>query len=80
MKSIKLSNLENLALSMPKEPLSIENEGKLLGYYYPVIDHQQVKKTKEELDSIMNRVLAETGLTEEQYLAIFLGEDEKLCA
>jgi hypothetical protein len=30
MKNIKLSDLEKQVLSLPKEPLSIENEGKLV--------------------------------------------------
>jgi hypothetical protein len=69
MKNAQLNDLEKQALLTPNEPLSIEYNGKLVGYYYPVINHQQVKNAKEELDAIMSQILAETGLTEEEYLS-----------
>ena len=70
MKNIKFNELKKEALLTQIEPISIEHNGKLVGYYYPAIDHEKVKKAKEELDAIMEKVLAETGLTEDEYLAI----------
>ena len=72
MKTIKLNKLEKQALLTQKEPLSIEHNGKIIGYYYPIIDYQEVKKAKEELDVIMEKVLAETELTEEKYVSKFM--------
>lgn len=79
MKNLKLNDLEKQLLLTQKESLSIEHNGKLVGYYYPVINHQQVKKTKETLDDIMDKILAETGLTEEEYVSTFMDNNEKLC-
>ena len=78
MKTVKLNELEKENLLTLKEPLVIEHDGKLVGYYYPVINHQEVKKAKEELDMIMEKVLAETELTEEEYVSNFMEMVEKL--
>ena len=76
MKTVKLNELVKENLLTLKEPLVIEYDGKLVGYYYPVINHQEVKKAKEQLDVIMEKVLAETELTEEEYVSIFMEADE----
>ncbi|MBR8828107.1 MAG: hypothetical protein DSM107014_09465 [Gomphosphaeria aponina SAG 52.96 = DSM 107014] len=36
------------------------------------INHQEVRKAKEELDLIMEKVLEQTGLTEEEYIKTFI--------
>lgn len=77
MKILKLNELSKQALLTLKEPLALEYDGNPVGYYYPVINHQEVKKAKEELDSIMDKVLAKTGLTEEEYVEQFLKAVEK---
>ena len=77
MKAIKIDQLKNTDLLTHKEPLSIEYDDKTVGYYYPKIDNEKLKKIKEELDNIMEKVLAETGLTEEEYIAIFMEDIEK---
>lgn len=79
MKTVKLSELEKQILSAQKEAFSVEHNDKLVGYYYPVVDHQEVKRAKEELELIMEQVLAETGLTEEEYIEAFLKAGEKSC-
>jgi hypothetical protein len=79
MKTVKLNELEKQVLLTQKEPLSIEHDGKLVGYYYPVINHQEVKKAKEKFDLIMEKVLAETELTEEEYVSIFMNRAEESC-
>ena len=76
MKTVKLSKLGKENLLTLKEPLFIEHNGKIVGYYYPVINHQEVKKAQEELDLIMEKVLAETELTEEEYVSTFMEADE----
>ena len=80
MRTIKLNQLEKESLLTLKEPLLIEHEGKPVGYYYPVINQQKVQKAKEELDVIMDKVLAETELTEEEYVSKFLKAVEEPCA
>ncbi len=76
MKTVKLNELEKENLLTLKEPLIIEYDGNLVGYYYPVINQQNVKKAKEKLDVIMEKVLAETELTEEEYVSKFMEADE----
>lgn len=80
MKIVKLNELSKQALLTLKEPLTLEHDGIPVGYYYPVINHQEVKKAKEELDSIMDKVLDKTGLTEEEYVEQFLKVVEESCA
>ena len=78
MKTVKLEELVKQGLLTQKEPLYLEHNVKLIGYYYPVINHQEVKKAKEKLDEIMEKVLAETKLTEEEYLSKFMQAFEEL--
>lgn len=77
MKTVKLNELEKENLLTLKEPLFIEHDSKLVGYYYQVINHQEVKKAKEKLDVIMEKVLAETELPEEEYVSNFMETVEK---
>lgn len=79
MKNINLCDLEKKELLALTEPLAIKNNGNLVGIYYPVVNHQEVKKTKEKLDLVMKQVLAETGLTEDEYISMFFGANEELC-
>ncbi len=76
MKTVKLNELEKENLLTLKEPLFIEYNSKLVGYYYPVINHQEVKQAKEELDVIMEKVLAKTEFTEEEYASKFMEANE----
>ncbi len=76
MKTIQLNKLEKDGLLTQKEPIAIEYNNKLIGYYYPVIDYQEAKKAKEELDIVMEKVLEETGLTEEEYVSMFMNIEE----
>ena len=66
MKNIELNDLEKQFLLAEKELISIEHEGKTIGYYYPIGDREAAKKAKEELDRIMEKTLHPTGLTEER--------------
>ncbi len=70
MKNLKLNDLEKQILLAQKELISIEHEGKTIGYYYPVGDREVAKKAKEELDIIMEKTLHPTGLTEERIASL----------
>ncbi|MGI0481707.1 hypothetical protein ACN4EE_13055 [Geminocystis sp. CENA526] len=71
MKKIELKKLNNQNLFTEKEGFFVENEGKILGIYYPMIDHHKVKQAKEKMDLVMSKILEETGLTEEEYTKLF---------
>ncbi len=70
MKNVKLNDLEKQNLLAQKELISIEHEGKTIGYYYPVGDREAAQKAKEELDIIMDKTLHPTGLTEERIASL----------
>jgi hypothetical protein len=76
MKTIQLNELKKEALLTQKEPIAIEYNNKIIGYYNPVVDYQKAKKAKEKLDLIMEKVLEETGMTEEEYVSIFMNIEE----
>ncbi len=76
MKTIQLSDLKKDVLLNQKEPIAIEYNNKIVGYYNPIIDFQEAKKAKKELDNIMEKVLEKTGVTEEEYLSMFMKTEE----
>lgn len=76
MKIIELNELKKEVLLTQKEPIAIQYNEKIIGYYNPTIDYQEAKKAKEELDIIMEKVLKETGLTEEEYVSMFMNTEE----
>jgi hypothetical protein len=76
MKKIELKELENKNLFIEKGGFFVQNEGKILGVYYPMIDYDKVKEAKEKMDLIMKKTLEETGLTEEEYLEILMNVTE----
>ncbi len=77
MKNIELNDLEKQKLLAQKELISIEHEGKTIGYYYPIGDREAAKKAKEELDMIMEKKLPQTGLTEEKIASMLSKIDHK---
>ena len=77
MKNIELNDLEKQFLLAEKELISIEHEGKTIGYYYPIGDREAAKKAKEELDRIMEKTLHPTGLTEEKIASMFKNIDRE---
>jgi len=77
MKNIEFDDLEKQFLLAQKELVSIENEGKTIGYYYPIGDREVAKKAKEELDRIMDTTLHPTGLTEEKIADLFKNIDHE---
>ncbi|MGB5596352.1 MAG: hypothetical protein WBM32_21385 [Crocosphaera sp.] len=79
MKTIKFNNIEKEDLLKQKEPICIEHNSKQIGYYYPITEYKDIKEAKEELDVIMEKVLAKTELTEEEYVSRFMSAVEKSC-
>ncbi|MDY7003818.1 MAG: hypothetical protein SWX82_07600 [Cyanobacteriota bacterium] len=77
MKNIKFNDLEKQTLLAQKELISIEHEGKTIGYYYPIGDREAAKKAKEELDTITEKTLPQTGLTEEKIASMFSNIDHE---
>ena len=43
------------------------------------LDYEAAKKAKEQLDILMEQILAQTGLTEDEYVSMFMNatEDEE---
>ena len=72
MRKVQVDELSKKTLLAEKESLCIEHEGRLIGFYYPVVDRKKIQIAKQEMDLIMEQVLAETGLTEEEYVEAFL--------
>lgn len=66
MKKVEVKELQNQVLLKEREALLVENEGKLLGYYYPVNDIQEVNIAFEEMEKIVEKVMQETGWTEDE--------------
>ncbi|NEQ74798.1 MAG: hypothetical protein F6K23_18165 [Okeania sp. SIO2C9] len=67
MKKVELHQLQTEILIARKEALAIENHGKLLGYFYPIVQKNKVEVDAlwERLDKAVERVIVETGLDEE---------------
>lgn len=66
MKTVQLSELERQALLKDREAFSVEYNGKLIGYYYPVADQKEVEKAAFELEKALEQVMAETGWNEDE--------------
>ncbi len=66
MKKIELNQLQTEALIVGKEAFYLQQNGKLLGYFYPVSDHNKAEFDAlwKRLDKAVERVMAETGLDE----------------
>ena len=77
MKNVKLNDLEKQNLLAQKELISIEHEGKTIGYYSPIGDREAAQKAKEELDRIMEKTLHPKGLTEEKIASMFKNIDHE---
>ncbi len=80
MKSIDINNFKNIDTLTQKEVLAVEKEGEIIGYFYPVSNEAKVKQAKQDLDEVMEKVLQETGLTEEEFIEMFMGTKDFQCA
>ncbi|NEP77589.1 MAG: hypothetical protein F6K17_12480 [Okeania sp. SIO3C4] len=77
MKNIELNDLEKQILLAQKELISIEHEGKTIGYYYPIGDREAATKAKEELDRIREKTLPQKGLIAEKYAPMLRNIDHE---
>lgn len=55
------------------EAIAIEHEGKILGYFHPrnKTKEQRVKQAVKRLQEVMDKALAETGMTEDEFVDLF---------
>ncbi len=65
MKSIEVSQLNPEILHNAKETISIEDQGKLIGYFHPVGEKPDTEELWKHLDQALERAVAETGLDKE---------------
>lgn len=56
---------------MSKEAITVEYNGKILGYFYPINDLAEVNRAKDELVQTIEKVMQETGWNEEQLVNAF---------
>jgi hypothetical protein len=75
MKQIEVDELrENPVIYLKgPEPLAIEYQGEVLGLYYPKkrSKPEEVKLAIEHLEREIDRVLAQTGMTEDELADLF---------
>ena len=55
------------------QPLAVEQEGRTLGYYLPVprANEDEVREALHRLGETVERILAETGMTEDEFANLF---------
>ena len=67
MKKVELHELQHQVLVTGKETLAVEQNGKLLGYFYPVVkpDKAEADALWERLDKALDKAAAESGMDRE---------------
>jgi hypothetical protein len=55
------------------EPLAVEHDGQVIGYYLPVPARrsEEIRRAMDHLERTLARVAAETGLTEDELAGLF---------
>ena len=55
------------------EPLVIEREGEILGFYYPKnkTKKPELKQTVDRLETLLKQILAKNGMTEDEFADLF---------
>jgi hypothetical protein len=75
MKQVAVSELQEKAADYltGKEPLAIEHDGEVVGYYYPKkrTKQEEVERAVKQLSHTVERILAETGMTEDELADLF---------
>ena len=75
MKQVAVSELQEKAAKYltGEEPLAIEHDGEVVGYYYPKkrTKQEEVERAVKQLRETVDRVLAETGMTEDELADLF---------
>lgn len=78
MKKIKLSQLTEKLLLEKHEAICVEHDGKILGYFYPVLHKQEeVDAAYERLNNAIEQVTKETGLDEEALVETFTSKNSE---
>lgn len=73
MKTVELNQLIEQVLITDKEALAVEQNGKLLGYFYPVPqekDKAEIDALWERLDKALDRAAAESGMDREALIDV----------
>lgn len=75
MKQVAVSELQEKAavILTGSEPLAIEHNGEVVGFYYPKkrSKPEEVERAVKQLSETVQRVLAETGMTEDELADLF---------
>jgi hypothetical protein len=75
MKRVPVSELQQHAIEYLSgdEAIAIEHEGKILGYFHPSNKTKQarVEQAVKRLQEVMDKALAETGMTEDEFVDLF---------
>lgn len=70
MKSVELSKLKEEVPSADGEPLCVEQDGRVVGFFYPVKTkpRQQTDELWERLDAVLDRAAAESGMDRDAFI------------
>ena len=62
-----------LRFLVSEEPVAVESNGRLLGIYHPVKrkDTEEAKRSMQQLEEAVQRILADTGMTEDELADLF---------
>ncbi len=75
MKQVAVSELQEKAAKYltGEEPLAIEHDGEVVGYYYPKkrTKQEELNRKLDRLGKLVNKALAETGMTEDEFADLF---------
>jgi hypothetical protein len=75
MKQVAVSELQEKAAKYltGEEPLAIEHDGEVVGYYYPKkrTNQEELNRKLDRLGELVNKALAETGMTEDEFADLF---------
>lgn len=75
MKQVAVSELQEKATDYltGSEPLAIEHNGEVVGYYYPKkrTKHEELERDLERLDQLVKQIRAKNGMTEDEFADLF---------
>ncbi len=76
MKHVGIKEFRDRATSYFKaaEPIAVERHGRLIGFYIPVESRrseEEIKEAVDRLEASVNRLLKETGMTEDELADYF---------
>lgn len=70
MKNIDIGKLQEQVLSAKDEPLCVERDGRVVGFFYPVKTKppQQTDELWERLDAVLDKAAAESGMDRDAFI------------